>query len=110
MNKPAIHYQTIRDGGQMFLRRIFHKQGIKSGIAGSNLCRPVLISKKGRSVRLRHRAQKNNNEKQRVNYFIDVGVPFIFSAHAVKIRISAFKTFLRFAESASCKVADSSKK
>ncbi len=87
MNKPSIHYQSIRDGGEMFLRGIFLKQGIEPRIGGGNLCVPVLISKKGKPVGLRRRTQKNNTEKQRRNYFIDVGVGFIFSAHAVKIRI-----------------------
>jgi hypothetical protein len=48
---------------------------------------------------LRHSAKKSNTEKQRRNYFIDAGVGFIFSPHTVKIRISAFKTFLQFAQS-----------
>lgn len=67
MNKPAVHYQSIRDGGEMMLRSIFLKHRIHPGIGGSNLCIPVWISKKGRPVGLRHRTQKNNAEKQRRN-------------------------------------------
>ena len=95
MNKPAIHYQSIRDGGEMMLRSIFLKKGIQPGIGGSNLCVPVLISKKRWPVRLRHRTQKNNTEKQRRNYFIEVSIGFRFLGHAVKIRISGFKSFMR---------------
>ncbi len=99
MNKPAIHYQSIRDGGKMFLCCIFLKQGIQPCIGGSNLCVPVLISKKRWPVGLRHRTQKNNIEKQRRNYFTDVRIGFRFLAHAVKIRISGFKSFIQdFAE------------
>ena len=95
MNKPTIDYQPIRDGGEMFLRSIFLKQGIEPGISGSNLCVPVFISKKRWPVGLRHRAQKNNIEKQRRNYFTDVPIGFRFLAHAVKIRISGFKVLYR---------------
>lgn len=87
MNKPAVHYQSIRDGGKMFLRGIFLKHRIESQIGGGNLFVPVLISKKGRLVRLRHRAQKDNTEKQRCSYFIDAGARFDFFHYAVKIRI-----------------------
>jgi len=69
------------------------KQRIEPDISGSNLCAPVLISKKGRLVGLAHRAQKNNTEKQRRKNFIDGDVGFRFSPHAVKIRISVIYCF-----------------
>ena len=87
MNKAAIHYQSIRDGGEMFFGGILSKQGVEPGIGGSNLCIPVLISKKRRPVGLRHRAQKNNIEKQRCDYYLNVRMGFVISLHAVKIRI-----------------------
>lgn len=72
----------------MLLCSIFLKYRIEPGIGGSNLCVPVLITKKGWPVGLRHRAQENNTEKQHRNYFIDVSIGFrFFSVHAVKIRI-----------------------
>lgn len=67
MNKPAIHYQSTRDGGKMFVCSIFLKKGIEPRIGGSNLCVPVWISKKGCSVGLRHRSEKDYTEKQRGN-------------------------------------------
>ena len=69
----------------MFLRCIFLKQGIQPGIGGRNLCISVFISKKRRPVGLGNRAQENNVEKQRRNYFTDAGIGFIFSGHSVKI-------------------------
>jgi hypothetical protein len=71
----------------MFLRCIFAKQRIQPRIGGCNLFTPVFVSKNGRSVGLRNRAQNNNTEKKRCNYFMDAGIGFIFLAHAVKIMI-----------------------
>ena len=83
----------------MILCCIFLKHGIQPCIGGSNFCVPVVICKKRWPVGLRHRAQKSNTEKQRRSYFTDVHVGFRFSAHAVKIRISGFKSFIQdFAE------------
>ena len=79
----------------MMFRSIFLKKRVQPGIGSSNFCVPVLISKKGRLVGLCHRTQKNNIEKQRRNYFIEVRIGFRFLAHAVKIRISGFKSFIR---------------
>jgi|SRR5690348_2812814 len=93
MNEPAIHYQSIRDRGKMFVGGMLLKHGIKPGKGGSNLCVAVLVCKKGRLVGLAHRAQKNNTEKQRRKNFIDGDVGFRFSPHAVKIRISVIYCF-----------------
>jgi hypothetical protein len=57
-----------------------------------------LISKNGWPVGLANRAQKNNTEKQRRNYFLDAGIGFIFSVHTVKIRVSPFKTSIQLYE------------